>query len=323
MAHRHLRPEEREVISQMLAQEATPPAIAKALGRDPTTIRRELRRNGLKGLYCAVHAQQAAVKRRALARAKCRKLLRPENLAYVQARLRKCWSPDQIAGRSQREFPENPQRKLSRQTIYTWLAHDDHRRRWVVCLRHYHRKRRHAKQPGRTDRALMQRPAIINERGRYGDWEGDTIVGSGPHGGVLVSLVDRKSGYLALLPLENRKSDKVQRSICGRLGQLPAELRHSLTFDNGTEFAAYRAMEQALELPVFFTDPHSPWQRGTNENTNGLVRQFFPKGTNLRAASRYKVAKVEKLLNDRPRKRHHYQTPSEVLASAGYRAFQT
>lgn len=323
MAHRHLRPEEREVISQMVAQEATPPAIAKALGRDPTTIRRELRRNGLKGLYCAVHAQQAATKRRGQARAKCRKLLRPENLQYVQERLRKCWSPDQIAGRSQREFPENPARKLSRQTIYTWLAHDDHRRRWIVFLRRYHHKRRPAKPAGRTDRALAQRPAIINERGRYGDWEGDTIVGSGPHGGVFVSLVDRKSGYLALLPLENRKSDKVQRSICGRLAQLPADLRQSLTFDNGSEFAAYKAMEQALELPVFFTEPHSPWQRGTNENTNGLVRQFFPKGTSFRQASRYKVAKVEKLLNERPRKRHEYQTPHEVLAAAGYRAFQT
>lgn len=323
MAHRHLRPEEREVISQMLVQGATPPAIAKALGRDPTTIRRELRRNGLKGQYCAMHAQQAAVRRHAQARAKCRKLLRPENLKYVQERLRKCWSPEQIAGRSQREFPENPQRKLSHQTIYDWLAHDDHRRRWLVFLRHYPRKRRQAKPAGRTDRALQQRPTIINERDRYGDWEGDTIVGSGPHGGVFVSLVDRKSGYLALLPLPNRKSDKVQRSICGRLATLPAELRQSLTFDNGTEFAAYTAMEQALGLSVFFTDPHSPWQRGTNENTNGLVRQFFPKGTSFRQASRYKVAKVEKLLNDRPRKRHGYQTPNEVLAAAGYRAFQT
>ncbi len=140
---------------------------------------------------------------------------------------------------------------------------------------------------------------------------------------MLVSLVDRKSGYLALLPLPNRKSDKVQRSICGRLSQLPPELRHSVTFDNGSEFAAYEALERALGLKVFFTDPHSPWQRGTNENTNGLVRQYFPKGTSLREVSRYKVAKYEKLLNERPRKRHHYQTPSEIFNQACNRAIQT
>lgn len=323
MARPHLRAEEREVISQMFVSGATPPAIAKQLGRDPTTIRRELRRNGLKGLYCAVHAQQRATRRRAAARAKSRKLCRAENLEYVQERLRKCWSPDQIAGRSKRDFPGEPRRHLSRQIIYTWLAQDDHRRRWIVFLRHYHRKRRHKKPAGRTVRALAQRPAIINERGRCGDWEGDTIVGSGGRGGALVSLVDRRSGYLALLPVPNRKAKKVRRSICGRLQQLPAELRHSLTFDNGSEFADYAALEQALGLQVFFTDPHSPWQRGTNENTNGLIRQFFPKGTNLTQASRYKVAKAEKLLNERPRKRHNYQTPSEIFTQACQRAIQT
>lgn len=319
----HLKFEEREVLSQMAAAGATRKAIAERLGRDVSTIGRELRRNGLKDMYSAVHAQQLATKRRATGRAKSRKLCRAENLQYVQERLRKCWSPDQIAGRSKLDFPDQPRRKLSRQTIYTWLQRDDHRRRWIVFLRHYKRKRRPAKPAGRIDRALAKRPAIINDRQRCGDWEGDTIIGSGPHGGVLVSLVDRLSGYLALLPLANRKADKVQRSICGRLQQLPAELRHSLTLDNGSEFADYEALEQALGLAVFFTDPHSPWQRGTNENTNGLIRQYFPKGTRLSDASRYKVAKAEKLLNDRPRKRHSYQTPSEIFSQACCRAIQT
>jgi IS30 family transposase len=307
----------------MLAAGKSPAAIARFLHRDPTSVRRELRRNGFKGLYCAVHAQQLAARRRVEARAKSRKLARPENREYVQQRLRKCWSPEQIAGRSQRDFPTEPRRRLSRQTIYTWLANDDHRRRWTIFLRHYKRRRRHARAPGRTDRALEKRPAIINERGRFGDWEGDTIVGSGRHGGALVSLVERKSGYLALLPVTSRKAAPVRRSICGRLAHLPDDLRQSLTFDNGSEFAEYAVIEKALGLDVFFTDPHAPWQRGTNENTNGLVRQFFPKGTNLTLVSRYKVAKAEQLLNDRPRKRLKFQTPSEVLDAERCRALQT
>jgi IS30 family transposase len=307
----------------MTAAGNSPAAIAKLLHRHPTSVRRELRRNGFKGLYCAVHAQQLVERRRREGRAQCRKLARPENREYVEQRLRKCWSPEQIAGRSKRDFPTDPRRKLSRQTIYTWLAHDDHRRRWIVFLRHHKRRRRHARSPGRADRALQKRPAIINERGRYGDWEGDTIVGSGRHGGALISLVERKSGYLVLLPVANRKADLVRRSICGRLVQLPGELRQSMTFDNGSEFAEYAALEKALELQVFFTDPHAPWQRGTDENTNGLVRQFFPKGTNLALVSRYRVGKAEQLLNDRPRKRLHFQTPSEVFHAECCRAVQT
>lgn len=298
MAYHQFRAEEREVISQRVAAGESPAAIAKFLHRDPTSIRRELRRNGFKGLYCAVHAQLLAERRRREGRAQCRKLARPENREYVEQRLRKCWSPEQIAGRSKRDFPTDPRRKLSRQTIYTWLAHDDHRRRWIVFLRQYKRPRRHARAPGRADRALQKRPAIINERGRYGDWEGDTIVGSGRHGGALISLVERKSGYLVLLPVASRKADPVRRSICGRLAQLPGELRHSVTFDNGSEFADYAALEKALGIEVFFADPHSPWQRGTDENTNRLVRQFLPKGTNLTLVSRYKVAKIEQSIND-------------------------
>jgi IS30 family transposase len=323
MAYKHLRPEEREVISQMLAAGASRKSIAEQLGRDRSTISRELRRNGVPGMYLAVDAQQVAVQRRRKGRAKCRKLKRPENLTYVQERLRQCWSPDQIAGRSRQEFPENPERTVSHETIYTWLAGDDHRRRWLVYLRHYPRKKRRPKSPGRTDRALAKRSAIINERGRYGDWEGDTIVGSGRHGGALVSMVERKSGYVALLPVPSKHAEKVRRAMCGRLQQLPPELRHSMTLDNGSEFAEYELLENALDMEVFFTDPHAPWQRGTNENTNGLARQFFPKGTDFNQVSRYKVARAENLLNDRPRKRLNYQTPNEVLAQQRNRALQT
>jgi IS30 family transposase len=298
-------------------------AIGARLGRAASTISRELRRNGWREMYLAVDAQRCAEQRRRQSRAGCRKLSRPENLAYVQERLRRCWSPDQIAGRSRLEFPHNPERTFSRQTIYTWLARDEHRRRWIVFLRHYRRKRRHTKPAGRVDRALAKRPPIVNERGRYGDWEGDTIVGSGRHGGALVSMVERKSGYLVLLPVPSKHAANVRRAMCGRLQQLPPELRQTMTLDNGSEFAEYELLESTLDMEVFFTDPHAPWQRGTSENTNGLARQFFPKGTNFNQVSRYKVGRAEDLLNDQPRKRLNYQTPSEVLAQQRYRALQT
>lgn len=323
MAFRHLRPEEREVISQMHAAGHSQAQIAKALGRHASTISHELRRNGVKGLYCAVDAQRCAEKRRRAGRAKIRKMNQPENLEYVKERLRQCWSPDQIAGRSHLDFPDQPRRKLSHTTIYKWIHDDDHCRRWQKLLRCHKRKRCRTPSAQRVGRALEKRPAVINERQRFGDWEGDTIIGSGPHGGVLVSLVERKSRYLILLPLPNRTSDRVERSIRGRLQQLPAHMRRSITFDNGSEFAAFPALENALGLDVYFTDPHSPWQRGTNEYHNRLVRQFAPKGTILRELSSYKVAKYERLLNNRPRKQLNYRTPREVFLDACQLAIQT
>jgi IS30 family transposase len=323
MAFKHLRPEEREILSQMRAAGHSQAQIAKALGRSASTISRELKRYGYKTMYVAVDAQRGASQRRRAARAKSRKLNRPENREYVIAGLRKSWSPDQIAGRSQLDFADDPRRKLSHQTIYTWIKNDDHCRRWKKLLRCHKRKRCRERAQERVDRALEKRPEEINLRERFGDWEGDTIVGSGPHGGVLVSLVERKSRYLILLPLPHRKSDLVERSIRGRLQQLPPELRRSITFDNGSEFAAYAALENSLELTVYFTDPHSPWQRGTNEYHNRLVRQFAPKGTVLRELSDYKVRKYERLLNDRPRKQLNYRTPREVFQEACQLAIQT
>ena len=180
----------------MLAGGASLTSIAKQLGRHRTTISRELRRNGVRGMYLAVDAQQVAERRRRAARAMSRKLNRPENLAYVEERLRQCWSPDQIAGRS----------------------------RWIVYFRHYRRKRRRTKSAGHVDRALGKRPQIVNERGRFGDWEGDTIIGSGRHGGALVSLVERRSGYLALLPVPSKHAKKVRQAMCGTAAASPTRV---------------------------------------------------------------------------------------------------
>lgn len=319
----HLTPEEREVLSQMLAQGLTRRAIAKALGRNASTIYRELRRNGHRGLYCAVHAQACAERRRREARRQSCKMQRPELRDYVQSHLRKCWSPEQIAGRLPWDYPENPALRISHQTIYAWLATDDHRRRWCRYLRRYRPRKRNCRARKQACRALRLRPEIIARRERYGDWEGDTIVSPPRSRSALVSLVERKSGYVELAAIADRQAVTTNQAIYRRLSFYPSGLRHSLTLDNGSEFSQPEALTASLHLDVFFTDPHSPWQRGTNENTNGLARQFFPKGTCFSKVSRYKVAKVQDLLNHRPRKRLGFRTPSEVLQEQRCRAIQT
>jgi IS30 family transposase len=322
MAH-HLRLEEREVISEMLAQGASYRRIARALGRDPTTISREVCRNRCVGHYWASYAQHAASRRRCQARAKSAKMNRQEMASYVQEKLRKCWSPEQISGRMRLDFPGNLRLRISHQTIYDWIKQDDHRRPWECYLRRFRLRRRRRRNQQQVSRSLKQRPDVINCRERYGDWEGDTIVGPRHVGPVLVSLVERRSGYLELAWAGDAKSATVTRALASRLGRHPPQLRRSATFDNGSEFAQAGTLEQPLQISVFFADPGAPYQRGTNENTNGLIRQYFPKGTGFSSISRYKVAQAQDLLNHRPRKRLAYQTPHEIIAKERYHAIQS
>jgi IS30 family transposase len=318
----HLKAEERAVLAQRIAAGVSKVAIARELHRDRRTIDRELRRNSTFGLYCPVQAQKLSVRRRCQGRAKCRKLARPENLAYVQEGLRAYWSPDQIAGRSRRDFPQDRRRQLSRQLVYNWLKSYDHRQPWLAFLRRGGKKRRRRQpQPHAGPQAVANRPEIVNTRGRDGDWEGDTIVG--PGSAMLANMTERRSGFLVMLPVPQRTAQAVRQTLRGRLTQFPAALRLTATFDNGREFLETKALESALGLEVFYTRPGSPWQRGSIENLNGLIRQFFPKGTNFRHESRYRIARVEQLLNDRPRKRLNYQTPSETFQQQCQRAIQT
>jgi IS30 family transposase len=154
---------------------------------------------------------------------------------------------------------------------------------------------------------------VINHRRRYGDWEGDTIVGKGRRS-ALLTLVERKSGYVRLARVDDMKSPTTIRAARRRMKDLPPSLRRSLTLDNGKEFARHATLTKRLGLEIYFAEPGAPWQRGTNENTNGLVRQFFSKGTDFTQVSHHEVACVETLINERPRRRLGYRTPSEILA---------
>lgn len=300
---------ERKFLYRLKKQGLSNTEIGRAMGRHRSTIGRELQRNTGQRGYRPHQAQRLANERRV----KCRrphKMMDSEVHRYVKERLNHYWSPDQIAGRVRRDYPRARRRWLSRQTIYAWI--DAQAPEWRTLLRRGGR-------PPETRGKLRDcvrisgRPDVINRRRRYGDWEGDTIV-SGRRHSALLTLVERKSGYARLGRIDSMHSVTTMRVAQRRLKRLPGALRRSVTFDNGKEFAEHRQLTRRLGIDVFFADPYASWQRGTNENTNGLIRQFFPKGTDFSRISHPAVARVEQSLNERPRRRLGYRTPAEILA---------
>jgi len=311
----HLTLEEREVIAQKHAAGRSGRAIARELGRDPSTISRELRRNRSRHGYFPSRAQQRAEQRRRQ-RPLERKMDRPEVNAFVREKLKQYWSPDQIAGRSALVFKDR-RRHISRQTIYTWIHNLTARgRRWARFLRRQGRRRAAADQRGKLPRtaSIAGRPKIVERRGRRGDWEGDTVHGAPGRGG-LVTLVDRKSRLSLLERVCRLLSQAVCDAAAEALFSVPPQARKTTTFDNGKEFAEHEELARRTGVQVFFADPYCSWQRGSNENTNGLIRQFFPKGTDLARQPVSRIHQVQELLNHRPRRCLGYRTPHEVFTN--------
>jgi transposase, IS30 family len=307
---------DRAVLAQLLALEVPKKEIAARIKKARSSIYRELARNSGPLGYIPIEAQQRANARRRLPR-RTAKMSDPQIRRYVGERLEHCWSPDQIAGRSRREFRRAPAQWISRQTIYNWIEQrcPDQRRQWRQYLRFGRPRRKRPENGGRLPGAVTidGRPRVVDARRRFGDWEGDTIVSRGRRGG-LVSLVERRSGYTLLAPVADLRAATVREASQSQLRSLPRHLRRTLTFDNGKEFAEHETLASATGMSIYFARPYCAWQRGTNENTNGLVRQYLPKGTELTAYSHHEVAAIQSSLNDRPRKRLGYLTPSEVLA---------
>lgn len=309
----HFTLEERQVLYRLNKSGRSLAEIGRVLGRHRSSIGRELKRNtGGRG-YRPQQAQRLADERRQHSHRNC-KLADRTMKNYVTTRLKKRWSPDQIAGRARKDFPRQPDRHLCDQTIYNWIRRErlaGHDWRW--CLR------RHGKRLGPSKRGQLKgcvsiegRPKIVDERRRYGDWEGDTVVG--PRSSGLLTAVERRSGYLAVAKLKDRRAQSVLQAARKELGLLPATLRRTMTLDNGKEFAQHRQIGRSLKMEIYFAKPYCAWQRGTNENTNGLLRQFFPKRTDFHRVSHQAVARMKRLINERPRQRLGYQTPAEILA---------
>jgi IS30 family transposase len=307
--------EEREVIAQMRYAGESQAAIARQLGRHRSTIGRELLRNGSGDRYFAVTAESRAQTRRMARWFGRRKMECPQIVRMVEEGLRQKWSPDQIAGRSRRLFRRVRKRQVGRQTIYNWIAQ---RRRqgddqWRGCLRSSGWRRKHRPVRSMEARSLAGRPAVVDRRSRYGDWEGDTMVGV-RHRGAVVTHVDRKSGYLLADLVANRRAACVTKTIARQFAELPLSLRRTITFDRGKEFSEPAAVTEKTGMAVYFADPSCPWQRGCNENANGLLRQYFPKGTDFTKVPPQEMQRVEQEINHRPRQRLNYRTPAEVLA---------
>lgn len=306
----HLTLEERDRIAQLCCQGADQKEIARAVGRCRSTISRELRRNRMQEGYYAAQAQRESERRRR-ERPILRKMDDPEINETVRAGLAHEWAPEQIAGRMQQHGAD---RRVSPQTIYAWIKQDQDREHWESMLR------RRGKRPSRRKNAattgdaarIDQRPEVIEQRLRLGDFEGDTVLGPAGTGG-LATLVDRKSRFTIIVKIQSKNADHVHEKIKQRLKELDEERCHSITFDNGTEFARCHRLEKHLGIDLYFADPGCPFQRGTNENTNGLIRQYFPKGTDFRDISHHEVRRVEELLNDRPRACLGFRTPAEVF----------
>ena len=313
--HKQFTEADRAVLAQLLTLKVSKTQIAARLEKDRSSIYRELARNSGPLGYLPHEAQQRALARRRLVPRRRRKLSDPRVQEYVERGLEQCWSPDQIAGRARREFPRDRERQLSRQTIYNWIdsQRPEHRQEWRSLLR-FGRQRGKRPEMGRLPGTVSidGRPRVVNARRRFGDWEGDTLVSRGRHGG-LVSLVERKSGYTLLARVDDLRAPTVRRAAQQRLAILPRHLRRTMTFDNGKEFAEHEALAAATGMSIYFARPYCAWQRGTNENTNGLVRHYLPKGTDLTAYSHHEVAAIQHSLNDRPRKRLGYLTPREIL----------
>jgi IS30 family transposase len=320
---------EREEISRGLVAGDSIQSIARRLSRSPSTICREIKRNSGPAGYRASQADQFAWDRSL--RPKVCKLVEHRMLAHIVAnKLQLQWSPQQIAGWLKRAWPGNEDYHVSHETIYRSLfiqARGALKKELLEHLRRTRAMRRSRHHTQKTDDhgrirdavSISERPATVEDRAVPGHWEGDLLCGSA--GSQIATLVERQTRYVMLVKIASKDSESVVNALIKHAGKLPQELYKSLTWDRGTEMADHKRFTIATDIAVYFCDPKHPWQRGSNENTNGLLRQYFPKGIDLSVYSQAKLNAVARRLNERPRKTLDYETPAErfhrTIASTG------
>lgn len=321
MPFRHFTTKDRFELSALLKTgKLSQKEIAKELCKSESAVSKEIRRNRLEdGRYLPGEAGQKTKERYWLANQRFRKIENNAGLEkYIVARLKKYWSPEQIAGRLKKK--NNRQSVIHHETIYKFI----YNQRPMLCKFLRCKKGKYRKRYGtkiREDRREMakleerridKRPGIINNRKRVGDWEGDTILGSEKTKQILTHA-ERKSGYLLADKLENATAEETKRKTIARFKKLPKKKRCSCTYDNGNTFAEYEQTEKDLGMKIYFAFPYHSWERGTNENTNGLLRQFFPKKYPFANVRQRDIDRAVSLINNRPRKRLNYLTPNEVF----------
>lgn len=329
MHYKHLTIQERETIQLMLWEKKSIRDIARAINRPPSTVSREIKKNMDSIGRCRYNPrgahERALGKRKSRGRKSRLKNERVRN--YVITHLKKKWSPEQIAGRIQSDINE----KISHEAVYQYIYYQIHRDGYGLLkpkcedLRVYLRrkkKRRTHKGVRRCQRCFKpkgtiidERPAIVEERKRIGDWESDTVESKDYKPGIN-TLVERQTGLVFISKLFNKTSKATTTAIVNRLNFLPPKAKQTITFDNGTENNNWQELERKTNIKTFFCHPYHSWERGTNENTNGLIRDYFPKKTDFTKIPDEEIKRVEHELNTRPRKRLNYKTPLEVFSVA-------
>jgi transposase, IS30 family len=327
MKYHRLLESEREEISRMLVQECSFREIARFLGRSVSTISKEVHAGACnRHTYRVATAHRRARRNARKRKAWKRKLFRtPVLRKYVHSKLRLRWSPDEVAKKIAMEYPQDTTMRISPEAIYSYiyvLPRGALRKELLDCLRRQRKRRRRKKQgyepltKGKIQDMLSieERPKEVAARIVPGHWEGDLLVGKNRQS-FLGSLVERTTRTTILIPLKNKTAEEVRKSFAKEAKKLPQQMRLSMTYDQGNEMAQHKLFTRETRMHVYFAHPASPWERGTNENTNGIIRQFFPKGTDFSKISRREVKHVQHLLNGRPRKILGYQTPYEVFNS--------
>ena len=319
--YKQLTPEHRNQIQRGLNQGLSIRGVARQLGRSPSTVSREIRRGLVGKTYDAIRGREEAQSRR---RKGARKLVEgaPLTNAVTHAILQRKWSPEQVAGRLRMDYPEDKQWHVSHETIYQFIyVHPagELRKALIAALRQGHAKRkprtRGKDRRGqlRNMRSIGERPVEAQDREVPGHWEGDFIKGAF-NGSAIGTLVERSSRFVLLARIEGTDAAAALDGFTKRLRTLPKSILRTLTYDQGKEMARHEELEHKVGIRVYFADPHSPWQRPTNENTNGLLRQYFPKGTDLSVYSQRHLTRVAEELNNRPRKSLGFRTPAKVMA---------
>lgn len=310
---------EREEISRALALGQSIRTIAVLIGRAPSTVSREIDRNGGSERYRASQADQAAWDRSRRPKP-CHLIENPALATLVAEKLQRQWSPEQIAGWLKRAYPDDPSYQVSHETIYRSLyiqsrgALKKELLEYLRRTRAMRRSKHHTQKTsdhGRISDAvsISERPAAVEDRAVPGHWEGDLLFGGTKN--QIATLVERQTRYVMLVKVGSKDTETVVNALIKNARKLPRELYQSLTWDRGKEMADHKRFTVATDVSVFFCDPQNPWQRGTNENTNGLLRQYFPKGTDLSIYSQAQLNAVARRLNERPRKTLGYETPAE------------
>ena len=317
----HLTQLEREEISRGIAAEASLRAIARRLGRSQDTVSREVRRNAPgPAQYRSTKAGTAAHKRARRPR-RPRKLASPAIWAKVVSLLREGWSPEQIAGRFLRDYPDDMSQRVSHETIYAalYVLPRGELRRQLLALLRQGRKIRRPRARGQDRRgqipnmtSIHERPVEVEGRQVPGHWEGDLIKGA-RNASAVGTLVERTTRLVVLAKLGGTTAEEARKAFQRRFRRIPEALRRTLTYDRGKEMAEHETLAEKLRIHVFFADPHSPWQRATMENTNGLLRQYLPKGTDLSGYSQRDLDAIAQKLNTRPRKTLEFATPLEAF----------